>query len=75
MSLRVPTLWAVIASYLVSLTGCHPTQPLYFKEDGDLSHYVDVATDIDYPDTKTVGMAEAGRGTSNPATITEPSAW
>ena len=28
----------------------HATQPFFFKEDGDLSHYMDVATDIEYPD-------------------------
>lgn len=31
-------------------TGCAPTQPFYAHEDGDLSHYVNVATDIEYPD-------------------------
>ena len=37
-------------SLLIAATGCHPTQPFYFFEDGDLSHYVDKATQIDYPD-------------------------
>lgn len=32
------------------VTGCKPTQPFYFMEDGDLSHYLDVATQIEYPD-------------------------
>lgn len=32
------------------ITGCKPTQPFYFMEDGDLSHYQDVATQIEYPD-------------------------
>ena len=27
-------------------------QPFYFLEDGDLSHYVDVSTDIEYPDVE-----------------------
>ena len=38
-----------LALALVAGTGCHPTQPFYFGEDGDLSHYVGVATEIDYP--------------------------
>lgn len=32
------------------IAGCQPTQPFYFMEDGDLSHYLDVATQIEYPD-------------------------
>ncbi|HEY6564825.1 MAG TPA: TolC family protein, partial [Pirellulaceae bacterium] len=32
------------------LSGCHPIQPYYLHEDGDLSHYLDVATEIEYPD-------------------------
>lgn len=31
-------------------TGCQPVQPIFFREDGDLSHYMDLATDIEYPD-------------------------
>ena len=30
------------------LTGCHPTQPFYFGGDGDLSHFINRATEIDY---------------------------
>lgn len=41
---------------LVLASGCKPTQPFFFQEDGnllgpgDLSHYMDIATDIEYPD-------------------------
>ncbi|HMO87327.1 MAG TPA: hypothetical protein PKC18_20650, partial [Lacipirellulaceae bacterium] len=35
---------------LTLVSGCAPTQPFFFREDGDLSHYVGVATTIDYPD-------------------------
>ena len=41
---------ALIASVLAS--GCAPQQPFYFREDGNLSHYLGVATDIEYPDTE-----------------------
>ena len=34
--------WAASLAFLVA--GCHPQQPAFFFEDGDLSHYVDVAT-------------------------------
>lgn len=39
---------ALIASTLFS--GCAPQQPFYVREDGDLSHYLGVATEIEYPD-------------------------
>jgi outer membrane protein TolC len=43
---------------LVSATGCSPTQPFYFFEDGDLSHYVGMATNIEYPDSKVCSLQE-----------------
>lgn len=43
-------LLSLVLSTSIVATGCQPTQPFYFKEDGDLSHYLDVATDIEYPD-------------------------
>lgn len=39
-------------------TGCAPTQPFYFFEDGDLSHYLDVATQIEYPDVEEPSLDE-----------------
>jgi len=41
---------------LLLVSGCKPIQPFFFQEDGnllghgDLSHYMDIATDIEYPD-------------------------
>lgn len=43
---------------IVAMTGCAPTQPFYFMEDGDLSHYVDVATQIEYPDVDEPSLDE-----------------
>lgn len=40
------------------ITGCQPTQPFYFMEDGDLSHYLDVATQIEYPDVADCPLEE-----------------
>ncbi len=45
-------LLCVLLAMVMLATGCHPQQPFYFMEDGDLSHYVDVATDIEYPDVE-----------------------
>lgn len=50
MSRRVVQSWSVIMALVVLLSGCHPTQPFYFNNDGDLSHYLDVATEIKEPD-------------------------
>ncbi|MCI0493083.1 MAG: TolC family protein, partial [Planctomycetes bacterium] len=44
------------ASLLAS--GCQPQQPFFFKEDGDLSHYLDVATEIEYPDVEEPALDE-----------------
>jgi outer membrane protein TolC len=43
--------WQAYCRCLITLlAGCHPTQPFYLHEDGDLSHYLDHATEIDAPD-------------------------
>ena len=41
MSRKLQAHLSVLMCVLVFLTGCHPTQPFYFQEDGDLSHYLD----------------------------------
>ncbi len=40
-------------------TGCHPTQPFYLGDNGDLSHYLDRATEIEYPDVAIESLPEA----------------
>lgn len=35
---------------LTGLVGCHPTQPFYFCEGDPLAHYLDQATDLEFPD-------------------------
>ncbi len=58
MSRRVHSIWAILTSAMIACTGCHPQQPFYFHEDGDLSHYIDVATEIEYPDVCTTTLDE-----------------
>jgi len=58
MKRRVHRIWAVYTCVLMALTGCRPQQPFYLHEDGDLSHYIDVATEIEYPDVETTTLAE-----------------
>ena len=43
---------------LAAVAGCHPTQPFYFHERGDLAHYLDQATEIADPDTNVERLAE-----------------
>ncbi|MGD9722135.1 MAG: TolC family protein [Pirellulales bacterium] len=55
---RVHTIWAILTSMMMASAGCHPQQPFYLHEDGDLSHYIDVATEIEYPDVCTTPLDE-----------------
>src|ERR1700704_4454376 len=50
MSRPQKTFWAVLVSASIGLGGCHPTQPFYAHDDGDLSDYLHKATEIEYPD-------------------------
>ncbi len=49
---------------LLLTSGCKPIQPFFFQEDGnllgkgDLSHYMDIATDIEYPDVDACSIDE-----------------
>jgi outer membrane protein TolC len=61
--------WSLVLSATVLATGCQPTQPFYFREDGDLSHYLDVATDIEYPDVAEQSLDEVNN-TLPPLTLT-----
>src|SRR3972149_453515 len=58
MNQRCRKFWALVLSASVLATGCQPQQPFYCKEDGDLSHYLDVATDIEYPDVDEPSLDE-----------------
>ncbi len=65
---------AVIASVLIGMTvstGCHPTQPFYLHETGDLSHYLEKATKVEHPDVDAPHLPEVEHATK-PITITHP---
>jgi len=53
---------------LTFFSGCHPTQPYFFHEDGDLSHYMDVATTIEFPDVNAATLPEV-QGALAPLTL------
>lgn len=69
MSRQSSTHVAILLIALTVFTGCHPTQPFYFHEDGDLSHYLDHATDLEYPDVDAAPLADATES-RDPLTIT-----
>jgi outer membrane protein TolC len=48
----------VVIALLAAVVGCRPQQPFYFGEDRDMSHYVGVATEIEYPDVETDRLEE-----------------
>jgi len=58
MKRRVHTIWAILTSMMTAFTGCRPQQPFYLQEDGDLSHYLGVATEIEYPDVDADTLGE-----------------
>lgn len=71
MSRQLKSYIALLLVVMTVFTGCHPTQPFYFHEDGDLSHYLDKATEIEYPDVCAESLAET-TGAHAPLTITNP---
>lgn len=68
MSRRARGVWTWITLVAMLSTGCQPTQPFFYMEDGDLSHYIDVATEIEYPDVDEPRLAEV-EGAKVPLTV------
>jgi outer membrane protein TolC len=48
----------LLVCLLAGLAGCQPIQPFYLHEDGDLSHYLDKATQPEVPDLHQEPLAE-----------------
>ncbi|HTN77696.1 MAG TPA: TolC family protein, partial [Pirellulaceae bacterium] len=58
MSRPFRTAWVLVMIAITVCTGCHPSQPFYLHEDGDLDHYINAATEIEEPDLVTERLAE-----------------
>ncbi|MBI2825898.1 MAG: TolC family protein [Planctomycetia bacterium] len=71
MSLRDAKFWAVLTAVVVLVTGCQPARPFYFFEDGDLSHYRGVATEVEYPDVNADTIADVSQS-APPLTLDNP---
>jgi outer membrane protein TolC len=50
MSRQVSLLSLALTATLITLSGCQPQMPFYVHENGDMSHYKGMATEIEYPD-------------------------
>jgi len=68
MNRQFRTVLSLVLSASMLLPGCAPQQPFYCREDGDLSHYLDVATEIEYPDVEEPTLDEV-QNTLPPLTL------
>ena len=57
-----------LLALLTATVGCQPQKPFYFLDDGDFSHYIDVASDIEVPDLELESLDEVN-GTLPPLTL------
>ncbi|MBN2023451.1 MAG: TolC family protein [Pirellulales bacterium] len=77
MSRPTPTFRTAVCLFLVLATGCAPQQPFYLFEDGDLSHYKGIATDIEVPDVdyKSLDEVEGARAPWSLTNNTPKQVW
>jgi outer membrane protein TolC len=61
----------LLIPFLMATTGCVPTQPFYLHESGDLSHYLDKATQTEIPDLEQQPLEEVSQAKS-PFTLSRP---
>ncbi len=71
MNRPVKTISAWVLIFSACLPGCQPMQPYYLHGDGDLSHYLDVATEIEYTDAGQEPLEEVTH-TLQPRTLSNP---
>lgn len=72
MSRQNCTSISLVLATLAVLAGCRPSQPFYLAgRQGDLSHYLDTATQLEYPDTEAPPLPDAEQ-TINPLMLSNP---
>jgi len=71
MSRQTRTLLTLLLISQVVFAGCRPIQPFYLHEDGDLSHYLETATEMEYPDVEYEQLDDAAYSNA-PLTISDP---
>ena len=71
MRCHPPKLAVVLLCVAAILAGCAPQQPLYFRNNGDLSHYVGMSQTIDNADVSEPPFSEV-EGTIRPFSVGGP---
>jgi outer membrane protein TolC len=71
MSRQTKTFWAIILCGATFSAGCKPVTPFYLGEHDDMSHYMDVATKLDYPDVHVESLTEVTQS-GEPLTLSNP---
>jgi len=65
-----PRLGLMLVACLIA-TGCTPSQPLYLRDNGSLSHYLEQATQVEYPDVESSRLEEVTQ-VKPPVTVLDP---
>lgn len=66
---RAPLVLLLVAC--LAAAGCHPTQPIYWGNDKDLTYFLDRANDIAHPDLEEAVLAEV-TNSGEPITVDRP---
>ena len=62
-------IWLALVTLVV--TGCSPSKPMFLNDSGDLSHYIDQATKVEYPDVEHASLNEVTMAQA-PITVLDP---
>lgn len=70
MSCKPPRV-VIIILLSILMAGCYPSKPLYLRDDGDMSYYLDRATEVEYPDVHVASLEEVNQA-PRPITVIDP---
>ena len=71
MRRKYKTRVVLLLTVLTAFSGCHPLQPFYLQEDGDLSHLLQEQLTPEYPDVDHASLPDA-TGSRAPLTNSNP---
>ena len=69
--MRFPLSLLPVTTALIILVGCSSNPPTYLRDSGDLSYYLEQATEISYPDLQTQPLDEVTQALP-PITVSDP---
>ncbi len=70
MSCKPPRV-VIIILLSILMAGCYPSKPLYLRDYGDMSYYLDRATEVEYPDVHVASLEEVNQA-PRPITVIDP---